>query len=133
MLGIPSQPGGMGSASAGEKDKAEPYLGVLSSQEVLGAKRQDRPEVSGVALPSSPLHSFSPLQLVHTCKFWHRLVGHLPVHAGKTRLMGYAPERTASHHAPDVIFTSALGAQIQDMAMSSKHLFKHLHSASQRQ
>ena len=67
-----------GRPSAGGDDESEPYLGVLSRKEVPGAERQDRPQIPGVALPSSPLHSFSPLQLVHACRICKRLVGHLP-------------------------------------------------------
>ena len=63
-----------GRPSAGGDDKSEPYLGVLSRKEVPGAERQDRPQIPGVALPSSPLHSFSPLQLVHACRDQQSLV-----------------------------------------------------------
>ena len=60
---------------------------MLSGKEVLGAERQDRPQVPGIALPSSPLHSFSPLKLVNACRSQQRLMGRLRLYAEKTRVL----------------------------------------------
>ena len=74
---------GSSSATGWSEDDVAPDLGMLPSEEVFGAKRQDRPQMSGITLPSSPLHSFSPLQLVHTCRNQHSLVSWPPCTEGK--------------------------------------------------
>ena len=113
-----------GSPSTGEDPNSEPYLGVLPSKKVFGAERQDRPQVSGVTLPSSPLHRFSPLQLVHACRMSQGMIDHLPSRAGKASLR-YIADNIASCQTSHAVITSILAAQTPDMARSLKHPCKH--------